>query len=281
MKKCNQQEALLIEDIIEEEYSCEMHAQNHFELIYIHYGKGVHIYNDKTVPYEKGDLFLLAPDDRHYFQVESLTRFTYIRFTNAYFESHKHLTNDDYHVVSPISMMKMQWLKEDKIAILEPCQTILKNTIENIVYYNKSKNIGYSSMVFYQILSIFGIIKEYINKTNRLRSNNTPNKGYIVSYIHENIYSKEDISVKAIAEHFNISPLYFSSYFKRNFNISYREYLEQYLLKLIKKRLQNQDLKLKEIANEFGFTDTSHLSKFFKKHEGVSPSEFKEKSTII
>ncbi|MDU1904362.1 MAG: AraC family transcriptional regulator [Dysgonomonas sp.] len=281
MKKCNQQEALLIEDIIEEEYSCEMHAQNHFELIYIHYGEGVHIYNDKMVPYEKGDLFLLAPDDRHYFQVESLTRFTYIRFTNTYFESHKHLTNDDYHVVSPISLMKMQWLKEDKIAILEPCQTILKNTIENIVYYSKSKNIGYSSMVFYQILSIFGIIKEYINKTNRLWSNNTPNKGYIVSYIHENIYSKEDISVKAIAEHFNISPLYFSSYFKRNFNISYREYLEQYLLKLIKKRLQNQDLKLKEIANEFGFTDTSHLSKFFKKHEGVSPSEFKEKSTII
>ncbi|NDV64886.1 helix-turn-helix domain-containing protein [Bacteroides sp. 224] len=51
--------------------------------------------------------------------------------------------------------------------------------------------------------------------------------------------------------------------------------MEKLLLQLVKQRLQTKEIKLKQIANEFGFTDISHLSKFFKKHEGINPSEFK------
>jgi len=46
-------------------------------------------------------------------------------------------------------------------------------------------------------------------------------------------------------------------------------------LQLIKRRLETGEIKLKEIADEFGFTDVSHLSKFFKRHEGINPSAYK------
>ena len=52
MRKCSQFESLKIIDVIEEEYSCELHAQDHFEIIYIHYGCGDHFFNEVTIPYE-------------------------------------------------------------------------------------------------------------------------------------------------------------------------------------------------------------------------------------
>lgn len=275
MRKCSQTETLKIIDVIEEEYSCELHSQDHFEIIYIHYGCGVHVFNDITTPYGKGDLFLLAPGDRHYFTVEATTRFTYIKFTPGYFEVHNRSSKLLSKEVSLLSIMQIQWLKEDKITVSEPCQTILKNIFENIILYNTTIDVSRSAIVYYQILSIFGMIKEYMENRNIELKRKTPTNAHIAAYIQENICNRDNISINAVACHFNISPAYFSTYFKRNFEIGYKEYIEKIQLQLIKRRLETGEIKLKEIADEFGFTDVSHLSKFFKRHEGSNPSEYR------
>lgn len=275
MRKCSQFESLKIIDVIEEEYSCELHAQDHFEIIYIHYGCGGHIFNEVTIPYGKGDLFLLAPGDRHYFTVKTVTRFTYIKFTSSYFETYDRSYKSFSREITPTSIMEIQWLKEDKITVSEPCQTILKNIFENIILYNSTINVLRSSIVYYHILSIFGMIKEYIENRNIELKKKTPTNAHIAAYIQENISNRDCISINMIADNFNISPSYFSTYFKRNFEISYKEYIEKMQLQLIKRRLETGEIKLKEIADEFGFTDVSHLSKFFKRHEGINPSAYK------
>ncbi|WP_407947007.1 AraC family ligand binding domain-containing protein [Parabacteroides sp. PH5-16] len=64
--KCSQSKSQKVVDVVEAEYSCKLHTQDHFEIIYIHYGNGVYVFNELTVPYEEGDLFLLASgDNRH------------------------------------------------------------------------------------------------------------------------------------------------------------------------------------------------------------------------
>lgn len=276
MRKCSQSELINIVDIIEEEYSCELHAQDYFEVIYIHYGDGMHVFNGTNIPYEKGDLFLLAPGDRHFFTVNNITRFTYIKFTSGYFEFHKHSKKNEDYEVTPTAIMQIQWLKQDKITVKEPCQTILKNIFESLILYQSTNDINRSSIIYYQILSIFGLIKEYLETRNIELSKQTPTNAHIASYIQENIYNRERIFIEAIATHFNISVSYFSTYFKKNFEVSYRNYVERLQLQLIKRRLKGGDCKLKQIADEFGFTDVSHLSKFFKKHEGVSPKSYLE-----
>lgn len=274
MKKISLSEPLKIVDIIKEESSYELHAQDYFEIVYIHYGNGIHTFNGIKVPYEKGDLFMATPGDRHYFTVNSVTRFTCIKFTPGYFEFHGNPRKNISYEVTHAHIMQIQWLKRDKITVKEPCQTILKNIFENIILYNTAIDVVRSPIVYYQILSVFGMIKEYLEARNIELKKQTPTNAYIAAYIQENIYSRELISIKAIARHFNISPSYFSNYFKRNFGTGYKEYLEKLLLQFIKQRLGTRDRRLKQIADEFGFTDVSHLSKFFKRHEGVSPKEY-------
>ena len=47
------------------------------------------------------------------------------------------------------------------------------------------------------------------------------------------------------------------------------------LLSKIKRQLYSSDSTLKEIAYEFGYLDYAHFSKFFKKHSGYSPSQYR------
>ena len=280
MSRITRPEPLKIVDIVEEQSSYEPQAYDHFEIVYIHYGNGSHTFNGRTVAYEKGDLFVVTPGDRHSFTVDAATRFTYLKFTPGYFDFHGNTAIKPAAGSAQAYLTQAQWAKQDKITVREPCQTILKNIFENIVLYNSTIDVVRSPIVYYQILSVFGMIKEYMEARNIKPNEHTPSNSYIAAYIQENIYYRELTSIKAIARHFNISPSYFSSYFKRNFGTGYKEYLEKLTLQLIKQRLGKKEIKLKQIADEFGFTDVSHLSKFFKRHEGINPREYSSSRSI-
>jgi hypothetical protein len=45
--------------------------------------------------------------------------------------------------------------------------------------------------------------------------------------------------------------------------------------KLVEARLRFSDMRINEIASELGFTDESHLNKFFKSQKGLSPKAFR------
>ncbi|MEJ2902596.1 AraC family transcriptional regulator [Pedobacter panaciterrae] len=279
MKILKQFEPLSIEHEENLSESCSRHTHNHFEIVYINNGKGSHLYNENTLAYESGDLFLIAPGDEHFFEINEVTTFTYIKFNEAYFNSNRHLAPDEYYSSTPEAIMKLRFLKEVKIEMGSLHSGILKNLINSLLAYDKVKNVAYSAVVFYLLLGIFGIIKESMPVEAIMVINNDPNNEQILSYLHENIYCREMITVKAVASHFNISIRYFSNYFKRNFGIAYQEYLDNYRIKLIEKRIAIGGLKLKQIADEFGFTDVSHLSKVFKKLTGVNPTDYRIANT--
>ena len=276
MKKLNQFDTLVIDEFEEDQYHLPRHSHTYYEIIYIIKGSGIHQLNKNLIPYQSGDLFLLSTDDEHYFDIKETTRFFFIKFTDTYFNSNKKLSCDEFLLNTPENFMREQSLKENVLKLNESCASILKNTINNIRTYNNTGNISTSPIAFYQILSIFGLIKESLQQQNIKFSGSGIDNDQIISYIHQNIYNPKLVQIKTIAAHFNISQNYFGSYFKRNFTISYREYCNKLRTQLIEKRIQNKQLSLKQIAYEFGFTDESHLSNYFKKQRNVKPSAVKK-----
>lgn len=273
-------ELLVVDDFETDVYPLPVHRHTYYELIYIRKGKGLHYLNNSCFDYEKGDIFILSPEDEHLFVVEERTHFTFIKFTDSYFSGHKMHRPDALLLSSPEDIMRNKMLKEVKLKMDNPCISILQNIIQNIVEYNCRKDIATSPLIYYQVLSIFGLLREAAQNLNIRIDKGSPNKKELISYIHENIYNPELLSAKNIAIHFHIAPGYFSAYFKRNFEISYLNYINKYRVKLIEKRLSIPELTIKEIAEEFGFSDTSHLNKFFKKHKGMNPSLFKKSSLL-
>jgi AraC-like DNA-binding protein len=275
MKKLNQFDTLVIDEFEEDQYHLPRHSHTYYEIIYIIKGSGIHQLNKNLIPYQAGDLFVLSTDDEHYFDIQERTRFFFIKFTDTYFNSNKKWSCDEFLLNSPENFMRDKSLKENVLKLDETCATILKNTIDNIRAYNKKASISTSPIAFYQILSIFGLIKESLHQQNIKFAASGIDNDQIISYIHQNIYKPKLVQIKTIAQHFNISQSYFGSYFKRNFSISYREYCNKLRTQLIEKRILNKQLSLKQIAYEFGFTDESHLSNYFKKQRNIKPSAVK------
>jgi len=275
MKK-TQFDQLVIHDFEEKVFHLPVHGHTYYELVYIRKGTGIHLLNNTRLPYSAGDLFIISPEDQHYFEISKSTHFTFIKFTDSYFAGHQINRPDELILSTPEAIMGNKLLKEVKLKMDEPCVSILRKTIENIVDYNCRKDVSSSPLVYYQVLSIFGLICEAAAKLSIRIDDGRPDKEELISYIHQHIYEPALLQVKHIAPYFNIAASYFSDYFKRNFEISYRNYVSEYRMKLIEKRLQIPAMTIKQIADEFGFNDESHLSNYFKMKHQISPSKYRE-----
>src|ERR1700730_18459766 len=61
------------------------HRHHYFELIYVLKGSGIHQINANNYNYEKGNLFLLTPEDIHTFKPLTATAFFIVDFTKNFF----------------------------------------------------------------------------------------------------------------------------------------------------------------------------------------------------
>ena len=94
-------------------------------------------------------------------------------------------------------------------------------------------------------------------------------------YINENF--RRDISLDDVSREVDISPYYFSKLFKQETGKNFIEYLTEIRLKNARELLQDSRLSIKEICAQSGYSDPNYFSRIFKKYEGVTPSEFRER----
>lgn len=99
-----------------------------------------------------------------------------------------------------------------------------------------------------------------------------------IDYIHEN-YNK-DICIPKLAELEHLSASRYYSLFKENTGFSPSEYIIVLRIKRACTLIREEYMTVKEIAAEVGYHDPFYFSRLFKKHMGVSPSEYK-KSDIM
>ena len=94
-------------------------------------------------------------------------------------------------------------------------------------------------------------------------------------YIDENF--RKDISLDDVSREVDISPYYFSKLFKQETGKNFIEHLTEIRLKNARELLQDSQLSIKEICAQSGYSDPNYFSRIFKKYEGVTPSEFRER----
>lgn len=86
----------------------------------------------------------------------------------------------------------------------------------------------------------------------------------------------EERQVSFYAYKLHLTPKYFSTLIKEASGKTAGEWINDMLVLEAKVRLQNQKQSIAQISFDLNFSDPSHFGKFFKKHVGISPSDYRK-----
>lgn len=214
----------------------------------------------------------------------------------------------DIIIFSPNYSFELNLRSSAKIIIVNISEKILRDiSYDFYVRYNKTCNMDFSvflSDVFISeaILLIersvlnsdlySGIKIEYIcratvagffekysllindeNKVAKGLSQNSIHK--VVTFIDENLASP--ISAEQLAHLVGLGGAQFSRLFKVTMNLTLHQYIIERRVEKAKALLTETDIKIVEIAQECGFSDQVHLTKFFTRVVGITPARFRKK----
>ena len=89
------------------------------------------------------------------------------------------------------------------------------------------------------------------------------------------INSDKHLDLSKVSDHFGYNADYLSRLIRRNYGCSLKELIAEYRTKEIKKQLLTTDLTLAQIASATGFENYKQFLKFFRYHEGMTPTEYR------
>ncbi|MFA6784754.1 MAG: response regulator [Sphaerochaeta sp.] len=89
-------------------------------------------------------------------------------------------------------------------------------------------------------------------------------------------FTEVGFGLDQICEMIGVSTSYFSSTFKREMGISFVQYLTNMRMTRAKELLVKTEGKTYEIAQAIGFSEPNYFSFCFKRHEGISPSQYRQ-----
>lgn len=91
-------------------------------------------------------------------------------------------------------------------------------------------------------------------------------------YIEENY--NDCITLEDIAAHVYLNKNYFSKFFKDKIGLTYRDYLRNYRIEKAIQLISETDMKIYEIAQSVGYSDSAHFIRAFKTVTGKNPDTY-------
>lgn len=172
------------------------------------------------------------------------------------------------------------------ISIVTSIFNVIVNTLKTGDYdkdeiedFEKSFFDRTSGMIIFE--DIQSLLNDMIHKSIedlQFEDNKKIDKNFIMQYIH--MHYSESLYLDNMAEISGTSPKYFSKFFKKAFGINFVDYLNKIRINHSKEYLKSTNMPVNEIAEKVGYFNSSTFTSTFKKNCGMSPSEYRKKSTM-
>lgn len=230
----------------------------YYQIIYCIRGQGRLIIDGQEFVIESGQGFYLPKNYPHeYYPTQDIWETHWITF-------------DGREIPELMKTISFPEWRVFEISNLSAIDAILKKML-----YLMKTNYYYSghqcSAMLYQFLLE---LNRYVN----LQS--SPNESYklkqlqpVIDYIDS--HYMEEIELKQLSEVIGLSPQYLCRLFKDCLNLRPFEYLARKRIQEAKTLLLEEKLTINEIAKKVGYNDCSYFCAVFKRHEMLSPAEFR------
>ncbi|MBQ7822163.1 MAG: AraC family transcriptional regulator [Clostridia bacterium] len=173
------------------------------------------------------------------------------------------------------------------------CAELLKNfglTEQNVFFMGKSVTISnlfdtlidefhlkfdyYEEICQSLLLHILSVIARKMNDDQTKEPTVKAKLNEICRYIYAHF--AEELSVGALAAMCFLSESRFSHLFKEFVGISPAQYILGAKIEMSKELLKNTDISIAQISERVGISNQNYFSRIFKKHTGMTPTEFRK-----
>ena len=127
-----------------------------------------------------------------------------------------------------------------------------------------------------------GMAQDFINveltRESNLQGRSSELYNQFISQV--NNFCRTYSDVHFYADQLNVSSRYLAQVTRRISGKTPKAIIDEYIVKEIERELSTTTHTVQEIANTFGFSSQAHLTKFFKKMKGVTPSAFRQPKPV-
>ncbi len=227
-------------------------------------GKGTFKCDGVTYELSRGDVFLVKPDTEVYYIADENNPWSYMWV--------------GFNGIKALSYLEAAGLEGKAVTTKCSNTPIIFSCIQQMIMY-RQLTLANELRRESALLQIFSVMmEEYKGTLPKEERYDYPYQIYVeqaVDYIQRNF--KSNIKVSDLASYIGIDRSYLTNIFKNVMKMSPQEYLIKYRMELAKDLLKNSDKKIGDIAEKIGYYDQLSFSKMFKKVEGISPTEYREK----
>ncbi len=264
-------EELWISKIKYDHKTIEKHAHDFYHMFYVRKGEGIICIANKDYTVCENEVYFCPPNTIHCLIAQGNI---------------------------PLSVIEIKFTVEDEslITLLDNMQYKIKCKIHNLclrledlvlealnkpILYKEIVNTGFTKILLELIRNEENPFSDNID----ILKNNTfeeikDKEG--ISYILEKVldymnqHYAEDVTLKNIAEVGAVSLAHLNKLFRDKFNLSPIQYINKLRLDKSKELMIYSDFNISQISELVGFSSVHYFSRYFKKKENISPSEFRK-----
>lgn len=266
-----------LERVHDTSWSMEPNRHDNFEMVYIKKGLSVFEINGEPVQVGPNDIIIIKPGQYHKFIVRSESGCEFIVLNFKFVSRSK----DEFSQVSLHDFLN--FVKNRETGAYITLKVSQKNEIitllNRILKERENSEIESEFLSNLLVLELFALLSRALKTEweHSIRDKSTKLRELIlisVSYIKNNF--ERDISLEDIARYVFLSPGYFIRAFKEQTGTSPINYLLKIRVGRAMELLANTDDRIIDIALAVGFSSQQRFNEIFKKHTGMTPTQYRK-----
>jgi AraC-like DNA-binding protein len=248
------------------------HYHPEIELVYVEASNGIRHVGKNISDFKDSDLLLIGSNVPHLnfdYKIQTECRQMVLQMRENFLQ--------EYIMPVPEFENIKKLLERSYLGLSFSGET--KQKVVEKLHQIKNENSFHAFVGLIEILQILADseeVKELNSEDTRIKwfLNDKIRMGTIYDYIHENYDQNPNVNI--IAENVNLSTPAFCRYFKKQTNMTFTDFVNNYRINQAKLLLL-QNSCVTEVCFQVGFESLSYFNKLFKKYIGETPSAFKKK----
>ncbi|EHQ44369.1 helix-turn-helix domain-containing protein [Myroides odoratus] len=258
---------------LENSYTIPMQKNDFFQIILITAGSGIQYIDLQAYEVKAGDIVFINTWQQYRWSYNASTQGYLLRFTPSFITQFV----SDHLFVHDLPFFK-RFTNHHLVELRDELKDILLIAMERILKEYETEDGEYINLIRTYLLEVLLLCKKEIDQTaltslTFIKSNDLIKsfESLIDKHFYEYRFPKEYAKVLLV------TPNYLNAMCQKVKQKSAGDMIRDRILIECKRLLLHTNLSASEIAYQLNFKDNSYFSRFFKKHIGIAPDEFRRR----